>query len=77
MATRRELWAQTPFPELPQAEDYAYFHDMVQRDYAGVFVPGAVVLHGHEEPFLRATYRSLQQSVLQGLILAGWGTRQK
>ncbi|MBC8138390.1 MAG: glycosyltransferase [Fibrella sp.] len=71
MATRRDLWRQDPFPELLQAEDYAYFHRMIRRGFAGMFVPGAVVLHGHEEPFLRAVHRSFQQSALQVAIRLG------
>lgn len=72
MATRRDLWTRYPFPEaIPQAEDYAYFHQWIKCGYCGVFIPGAVVEHGHEEPLPKAIYRSLQQSALQGLILAG------
>lgn len=77
MATRRDLWEQDPFPEISQAEDYAYFHRLITRGFAGVFVPGATVLHGHEEPFLQAVRRSLQQSSLQAAILLGVLPRKK
>lgn len=71
MATRRDLWAQNPFPEIPQAEDYAYFHRLIQCGFVGTFVPGATVLHGHEESLPRAMYRSFQQSALQVAIRLG------
>ena len=68
MATRRDLWERFPFPEVPQAEDYAFFRTLLQNGFAGMFVPGATVLHGHEEPFFKAVTRSLHQSAWQGLI---------
>lgn len=77
MATRRDLWARSPLPELPQAEDYAYFHRLVKQNIAGVFVPGATVLHGHEESLPRALSRSLKQSALQVAILLGREPRVK
>lgn len=77
MASRRDLWAQNPFPELPQAEDYAYFHRLIKRGFAGTFVPDAVVLHGHDEPFARALRRSIQQSAMQLAILLGVAPRNK
>lgn len=70
MATRRDLWETYPFPNIAQAEDYAYFHHFVRRGCAGMFIPGAIVVHGHSENFLRGTCRSLYQSFLQGMILA-------
>ncbi len=71
MATRRDLWSRCPFPELPQAEDYAYFHAMIGRGFAGTFVPGAVVLHGHEESLGCAARRSVVQSVWQVAVRLG------
>lgn len=71
MATRRNLWAQSPFPAIPQAEDYAFFHAAIRRGFVGTFVPGSVVLHGHEESLLNAVKRSVNQSLLQGMILTG------
>ena len=73
MAVRRALWQEHPYDErLPQAEDYAWAHYWLRTGRrAGVYVPGAVVLHGHEEPLLQGIRRSLLQSTLQGCILAG------
>lgn len=65
MATRRALWERFPFPEIAQAEDYAYFAALIQNGFVGAFVPEARVLHGHEEPFPKAIARSLQQSLWQ------------
>jgi rhamnosyltransferase len=73
MAVRRNLWQRHPYDEsLPQAEDYAWAHHRLRSgDWAGVYVPGAAVLHGHEESALLGFRRSLTQSALQGLILSG------
>ncbi|MBC8103425.1 MAG: glycosyltransferase [Cytophagales bacterium] len=73
MAVRRRLWKAHPYDErLAQAEDYAWAHHWLKTGaWAGVFVPGAVVVHGHDEPLFPAMRRSLTQSALQGLILAG------
>ena len=71
MALRYDVWEQSPFPELPQAEDYAFLCRAIRRGYVGAFVPGAVVLHGHEEPLFQAVRRSIAQSYLQALILMG------
>lgn len=68
MATRRDLWNRFPFPDLPQAEDYAYFQTLLRNGYAGAFVPGAKVLHGHDESLPQAIARSFHQSVWQALI---------
>lgn len=81
MALRRDLWAASPFDErLPQAEDYAWVHHWLRRGYAGVYVPNAVIVHGHDEPLGRAVKRSLAQSALQGMVLAGvteWGSERR
>jgi rhamnosyltransferase len=72
MAVRRTLWRRHPYDErLPQAEDYAWMHHWYRCGYAGVFVPGAAVVHGHDEPLARALHRSLAQSALQCLIRTG------
>ncbi|MES2461237.1 MAG: glycosyltransferase family 2 protein [Armatimonadota bacterium] len=73
MAVRRKLWQQNPYDEsLPQAEDYAWAHFWLRKgDWVGVHVPQAGVFHGHEEGIWHGIQRSLSQSVLQGLILAG------
>jgi glycosyltransferase involved in cell wall biosynthesis len=73
MAFRRALWQQHPFDErLPQAEDYAWAHHWLRHgNRAGVYVSEAAVFHGHEEPLIWGIYRSLVQSLLQGLILMG------
>lgn len=68
MATRRALWNSFPFPEIAQAEDYAYFGNLLRSGFAGAFVPGATVLHGHEEQVAKAVVRSLKQSFWQGII---------
>jgi rhamnosyltransferase len=75
MAVRRALWVAHPYDErLPQAEDYAWTHHWYRRGYAGVFVPAAPVVHGHQEPLSWAFKRALTQSALQGLIRVGvWG----
>lgn len=77
MAVRRNLWEQHPYDEsLPQAEDYAWAHYWLRSgDWAGVHVPDASVLHGHEESALLGVRRSLIQSALQGMILAGLAGR--
>lgn len=79
MAVRRTLWEQLPYDErLPQAEDYAWAHHWLRTGHwAGVSVPAASVFHGHEESLMRGVRRSLAQSVLQGLILAGLIGRAK
>ncbi len=70
MALRRDLWQQRPFDErLPQAEDYDFFHHWARRGKAGVYVPAAAIVHGHDESLMRALRRSLAQSVLQGRVL--------
>ena len=73
MAVRRLLWCEHPYDErLPQAEDYAWAHYWLrERGKAGVYVPSAAVLHGHQEPLLQGIRRSFVQSALQGMILAG------
>jgi cellulose synthase/poly-beta-1,6-N-acetylglucosamine synthase-like glycosyltransferase len=73
MAFRRTLWQQHPFDErLPQAEDYEWAHHWLRNgDRAGIYVPAAAVIHGHEESLIQGIYRSLVQSLLQGLILTG------
>ena len=69
MAVRRRLWEVHPFDAaLPQAEDYAWMHHYYGEGWAGVYVPSAVIEHGHDESPLRALRRSLAQSALQGLI---------
>lgn len=72
MAVRRDLWEAHPFSEtLPQAEDYEWLCHWQRRGFAGVYVPRAAVVHGHDEPLGRALRRALSQSALQGLILIG------
>lgn len=73
MAVRRSLWCEHPYDEhLPQAEDYAWVHYWLRdRGKAGVYVPSAIVLHGHQEPLLQGIRRSLLQSALQGMIMTG------
>lgn len=69
MAFRRALWRRHAFDEhLPQAEDYAWTFVWQRRGYATVFVPDALVCHGHDEPLAHALTRALAQSALQGLI---------
>lgn len=69
MAVRRSLWREHPYDErLPQAEDYAWMHHWYRRGQAGVFVPDAPVLHGHDEPLWRSIRRACAQTALQGLI---------
>jgi rhamnosyltransferase len=76
MALPRRLWEAHPFSEtLPQAEDYEWLRYWQRRGRAGVYVPRAAVVHGHDEPLGRAVRRALTQSVLQGLIVAGVADR--
>lgn len=72
MAVRRPLWESHPYDErLPQAEDYAWAQHWLRRGFAGVYVPEAAVLHGHDEPLLRSLRRATMQSALQVVIYAG------
>ncbi|MBC8142778.1 MAG: glycosyltransferase [Armatimonadetes bacterium] len=68
MATRRDLWERFPFPDIAQVEDYAFYGKLLQDGFAGTFVPGARVLHGHEESLSKALSRSLKQSFWQVII---------
>lgn len=69
MAVRRALWQEHPYDErLPQAEDYAWTHHWYRQGWAGVFVPDAPVLHGHDESLIRSVRRACAQTALQGLI---------
>ncbi len=75
MAVRASLWKAHPYDErIPQAEDFAWVAYWQRRGYAGAYVPGAAVVHGHDEPMGRALRRAFAQSALQVLIRAGvWG----
>jgi GT2 family glycosyltransferase len=44
----RAAWAQTPFREVPYAEDRVMAIDMLRAGYAKAFVPDAAVLHSHD-----------------------------
>ena len=75
LAVRRSLLAAHPYDErLPQAEDYAWVAHWCRRGWTAAYVPDAPVIHGHEEPLVRAARRALAQSTFQGLIRLGvWG----
>ena len=75
MAVRAALWKAHSYDErIPQAEDYAWLAYWQRRGYVGAYVPEAVVVHGHDEPLVRALRRAFAQSALQALIRAGaWG----
>ena len=78
MALRRDLWEAWPFDErLPQAEDYAWMHHWYRQGRVGVYVPQAVIAHGHDEPFPRAARRALAQSVLQGTVWLNFWERRR
>jgi rhamnosyltransferase len=72
MAYRRVLWQTEPWNEaLPQAEDFAWLRTWQHRGNVGVFVPTAIVEHGHNESLGRALRRSLAQTYLQTRICQG------
>ncbi|HEV7918381.1 MAG TPA: glycosyltransferase [Solirubrobacterales bacterium] len=65
----RSAWEQTPFRDLPYAEDQAFGHDILANGWSKVFMPAAGALHSHDygmfESFKRYfdEYRGLNDSI--------------
>ncbi|MFY9264185.1 MAG: glycosyltransferase [Solirubrobacterales bacterium] len=65
----RAAWEQTPFRDIPYAEDQAFGHDVLAHGWSKVFTPAAAALHSHDygmvESFKRYfdEYRGLNDSV--------------
>jgi rhamnosyltransferase len=66
-AVRREVWEQTPFPEVINAyEDFSFAVQLVRQGHAIVYEPDAAVFHSHNYSLMKAFQQYFDNGVVYG-----------